>query len=285
MRRLKVLLAAGVLLFAATGCGDDDNGDAAGDDTTSEATVVEVTAKDYAFVVPATIEGGTIEMNYKNEGMEPHFAAFAKAADGKTFADVKAALTAAPGAPASGPPPFSEWAGSPTADPGGSGTLTFDLPAGTYALFCAIPSPDGVPHAVKGMVSEVTVTAGEPVELPEAAGTITAADFSLSAPPDLEAGENVVKLRNEGKQLHEINLIELPAGKTVADVTAWAAAPAGPPPNKSLSGVAVAPGQEGTTTINLTAGRTYAFVCLIPDVLGDFKAHITKGMATKSFTV
>ncbi|MEY2426537.1 MAG: hypothetical protein QOI61_2109, partial [Actinomycetota bacterium] len=141
-----------------------------------------------------------------------------------------------------------------------------------------------VSHAVKGMVAEVTVTDGEPVALPDAAGTITAMDFSLTAPPALKAGENVVKLRNSGKQLHEINLIELPAGKTVADVTAWAAAPGGPPPQKSLSGVAVAPGQEGTATITLKAGSTYAFICVIPDSLGDFKAHITKGMATGTFT-
>jgi uncharacterized cupredoxin-like copper-binding protein len=285
MRRLKVVLAAAVLLLAATGCGDDDDngGDAAGDDT--GATVIDVTAKDYAFVVPATIEGGTVEMNYKNEGLEPHFAAFVKVADGKTFADAKAALTAPEGAAPAGPPPFTEWAGSPTADPGGSGKMNFDLPAGTYALFCALPAQDGVSHAVKGMVSEVTVTEGETVDLPESVGTITAVDFSLSAPPDLDAGENVVKLANNGKQPHEINLIELPAGKTVADVTTWFTSPAGPPPHKSQSGVFVAPGQEGTATVNLTAGTTYAFICVIPDSLGDFKPHLLKGMATGSFTV
>lgn len=286
MRRLKVLLVAGVLVFAATACGNDDKEDAAiGDDTAAEITSIDVTATDYTFSVPATIKGGTVEMNFKNNGKEPHFAAFAKAADGKSFADVKAALTApAGGPPPSGPPPFTEWAGSPTADPGGSGKMTFDLPAGTYALFCSIPGQDGVAHAAKGMVSEVTVTDGEAAEQPEAVGTITATDFALTAPPKLAAGENVVEFRNNGKQLHEINLIELPAGKNVESVIAWFKAPNGPPPNKSLSGVAVAPGQVGTATFDLKKGSTYAFICVIPDVLSDFTPHLFKGMSTATFT-
>ncbi|MDP1795136.1 MAG: hypothetical protein Q8K63_13455 [Acidimicrobiales bacterium] len=287
MRKLKVCLVAGALLFAATGCGDDDDSSdaAGGDEAAAEIVSIDVTATDYAFAVPASITGGTVEMNYENNGKEPHFAAFAKINDGKTFADAKAVLTAPADTPASGPPPFAEWAGSPTADPGGSGKMTFDLPAGTYALFCSIPAADGVSHAAKGMVTEVTVTAGETVEQPEAAGTVTAADFSLTAPPELEEGSNVVALKNDGKQLHEINLIELPDGKTVDDVIAWFKAPNGPPPNKSLSGVAVAPGQTGTATVNLTKGSTYAFICVIPDVLSDFAPHLFKGMATGTFTV
>ena len=287
MRKIKVLLAAAVLLFAAAACGDDDDSDdSAGDTLTALPTDLDVTAQDYSFDVPATIKGGTIDMNYKNAGKEPHFAAFAKVADGKTFADAKAALSAPPSStPPAGPPPFTEWAGAPTANPGGSGKQSFNLPAGTYALFCSIPSPDGVSHAAKGMVAEVTVTEGTPGDLPEAVGTITGTDFAYTALPELKAGSNVVKLRNDGKQLHEINLVELQPGKTVADITEWAKSESGPPPAGFFSGVAVKPGEEGTTEIRLTAGSTYAFICAIPDTLGDFVPHIVKGMATPAFTV
>jgi len=65
----------------------------------------------------------------------------------------------------------------------------------------------------------------------------------------------------------------------------WAKEPVGPPPHKSLSGVAVKPGAEGTAEFDFKAGSTYAFICVIPDVLGDFAAHITKGMFTPAFTV
>ncbi len=95
----------------------------------------------------------------------------------------------------------------------------------------------------------------------------------------------MVGLRNDGKQLHEINLVELAPGKTVDDVVKWYRQPAGPPPMASLGGVAVKPGEEGVTTLELKSGSTYAFVCAIPDVLGDFAPHVTKGMVTAPFTV
>jgi uncharacterized cupredoxin-like copper-binding protein len=241
--------------------------------------VVPIVAKDYAFELPATIKGGLVELSFTNTGQEPHFAGFAKVATGKTFEDVKAALTAPPSTtPPAGPPPFEDTVGFPAADPGASGSLTVNLEAGTYAVFCLIPSPDGIPHAVKGMVAPVTVTAGTDGSLPAAVGTVSATDFAFAQVPALKAGANVVGLRNEGKQLHEINLIELSAGKKMEDVVAWYKAPAGPPPMRSLAGIAIKPGEEGTTRLDLKSGSTYAFICAIPDVLGDFAPHITKGM-------
>jgi hypothetical protein len=94
-----------------------------------------------------------------------------------------------------------------------------------------------------------------------------------------------VKLRNHGRQLHEINLVELVAGKELDDATSWLTKPAGPPPYRSLGGVAVKPGEEATTELTLQAGRTYALLCVIPDSLGDRAPHATKGMLTASFQV
>jgi plastocyanin len=192
MRRLMACLVASLVLFGASACGEDDEPatDSVGTETerpddqveATEPMELSITAKDYSFDVPATIKAGLLDVTFTNAGKEPHFAGFAKAAPGKTFADVKAALTAPPSAsPPSGPPPFIEHAGAPTADPGTGGKMMFSLEAGSYALFCLIPSPDGAPHAVKGMITEVTVTAdgGESqakAELPEAIGTVTATE-------------------------------------------------------------------------------------------------------------
>lgn len=251
----------------------------------STATV-DVVARDYAFDLPATIKGGLVEFSFTNNGQEPHFAGFAKVATGKTFEDVKAALTAPPSTtPPAGPPPFEDTLGFPAADPGATGSMTVNLEAGTYAVFCQIPSPDGVPHTVKGMVAPVTVTAGTDGSLPAAVGTVIGTDFAFAQVPALKAGVNVVGLRNEGKQIHEVNLIELGAGKTMEDVVAWYKQPAGPPPMRSLAGIAIKPGEEGTTELDLKAGSTYAFVCAIPDFLGDFAPHITKGMFTAPIPV
>lgn len=163
--------------------------------------------------------------------------------------------------------------------------MTVNIPAGSYLLFCTIPSPDGTPHAAKGMVESLTVTEGEQSALPESVGTITATDFAFSQPPPLEPGSNVVRLRNQGQQLHEINLVEPAPGKTVDDVVAWYGQPSGPPPMRSLGGVAVKPGEDGTAVLDLEAGHAYAFICAIPDTRGDFALHVTKGMFTDPFVV
>ena len=296
MRRTGTALAVLVVMIGTLGgCGSDDEPEAApaADESTTSSTSdlaagpVEVSAQEYAFTAPATIEGGLVEMSLTNTGKEAHFAGLAKVAEGKTFNDVKAVLTAPPSdTPPAGPPPFEEYAGVATLNPGGKGNGTFNLPAGSYALFCALPAPDGVPHAAKGMIAPLTVTEGMAAALPEAATTMTATDFSLAGSPPTKAGTTVVRIHNQGKQLHEVNLVELMPDQKIADVAAWFKQPAGPPPMGFLSGVAVKPGEEGTSSFELKAGSNYAFICAVPDSLsGDFVPHINKGMYTGAFTI
>ncbi|MGH9189555.1 MAG: hypothetical protein ACRD0Q_05935 [Acidimicrobiales bacterium] len=293
-RRLAAVPVAFLLAGLLVACGGDGGGETT--DTTTEvtevpttqatATSVSITAKDYSFDVPATFKGGLVKLSYANAGKEPHFAAFAKIAAGKSLADVKATLTAPPSAtPPSGPPPFENVAAFPTADPGVSGAMAVNLPAGSYAFYCLIPAADGVPHAAKGMIQEVTVSQGTDGALPASAGTVKAVDFGLSGVPALKAGSNTVRLSNQGKQLHEINLVELNSGKTLDDLVAWAKEESGPPPVRFLTGAAVKPGSDATAELDLVVGRNYAFVCMIPDFLGDFAPHITKGMRTSVITV
>lgn len=280
-----LVLAASLLV----GCDstDDRNGNERQSDSEERSpTKVNVVAEDYGFEAPATISGGLVEFTFTNTGNEPHFAGLARVADGKSFEEVEAAMTAPPSADApTAPPPFEDFAGIPTADPGEGGTMTLNVPAGSYAFFCLIPSPDGVSHAAKGMVKELTVDEGSAGSLPNPDATVVATDFAFDRNPAVEAGENVVLLRNEGQQLHEINLVELPSGTTMDNVVDWYSRPSGPPPMRSLAGAAILPGEEATATLNLEAGRTYAFICVIPDVLGDFATHVTKGMLTQPITV
>jgi plastocyanin len=50
-------------------------------------------------------------------------------------------------------------AASPLMGSGEAGILTIeDVPPGTYAYWCTIPSPDGKPHSAYGMVGTLTVT-------------------------------------------------------------------------------------------------------------------------------
>lgn len=101
------------------------------------------------------------------------------------------------------------------------------------------------------MITPVTVTAGTEGELPASVGTVDAFDFRLAPLPPVKAGKNVVRVSNKGKQLHELNLIELPAGTRVEDVVAWYREGSGPPPMRSLAGVALKAGTDATTELDL----------------------------------
>jgi uncharacterized cupredoxin-like copper-binding protein len=129
------------------------------------------------------------------------------------------------------------------------------------------------------------VTEGIAAAVPDSVASFTATDFALAGTPPTAAGTAVVGIRNQGKQLHEVNLLELMPDKKIEDAVAWFKAPAGPPPMSFRSGVAVKPGEEGTTKFVLQSGSTYAIMCAIPDSLGDFAPHIVKGMYTPAFTI
>ena len=274
-------------------CGDGGE-DRAAPDTRQENTgdaaaqKVNIVAREYSFDAPATLEGGVVQFTFSNRGNEPHFVGLARVNEGRTFEDVRAALTAplpSPGSAPAGPPPSEDFGGTPTIHPGVEGEMAFNIPAGDYVFFCQIPAPDGVPHSAKGMLKDLTVTEGAEGTLPEADQTMVATDFAFDRAPSLKAGTNVLRLRNNGRQLHELSVIELASGKTVDDMVAWARQPSGPPPARYLGGVAIKAGEEATATLDLAEGRTYAVICEIPDFLGDFAPHVTKGMHTQALSV
>lgn len=289
---LALLLIATSTMLA--GCGGDegvaaaqsgaDRGGAA-EPAASEAAKIEITARDYAFDVAPTLPGGLVDMALRNHGDEPHFAAFARPAEGKTLADVRAALTAAPGSAPPGPPPFVEYAALGTVSSGATSRLTMNLPAGRYVLFCALPAPDGTPHNVLGMMVDVEVAPGADGALPETLGTVPTFDYAFGTLPAFKAGVNRVTLENRGKQMHEIDLVEVPEGRTIEDAVAWAASFEGPPPIRFLGGPAVNVGLSAVGTFDLRPGVRYAFVCIVPDTLGDFAPHLTKGMYSPVFEV
>lgn len=93
--------------------------------------------------------GQSIAFELTNSGTEPHEMVIAQLPEGGTIEQAF-----------SGEIPFEEinFIGVGFADPGGTGYLAVTgLEAGSYTLVCFIPSADGTPHFVKGMVSEFTV--------------------------------------------------------------------------------------------------------------------------------
>ncbi|MGH2773040.1 MAG: hypothetical protein ACRDIU_07895 [Actinomycetota bacterium] len=255
----------------------------------AEASKVTFKLREFAFDVPKSFKGGLVEILMDNSaGKESHEAEMTLLSDGKTVKDLQEHYKNTEAPP--------EWAkpygGSGPVLAGKQATYTANLPEGTYALVCHVPSPsDGTAHLEKGMVSEVKVEKGEDGELPESDLTIDGAEkeengkttFSFDGIEDLKAGEQTVKMTVTSKQPHFFALTELQEGKTPEDVLKFFSSegpPSGPPPFGNFPGLAATmlPGQESTRTLDLEPG-TYVMFCLIPDT--DGTPHAAKGMLQK----
>ena len=249
----------------------------------AKSVPTEITVADYSVIAPATIPASLVTFNVTNAGKEPHQAAIARLDSGKTLADFQTAMKETKGPP----PSWIVWMGGALAGPGAPmSQIAIDLQPGTYVWYCTVPSPDGVPHVMKGMVAAMTVTAatGAVVPAPVADINVTMKDYQwdMSTPPT--AGKHMLKIVvDAGSQVHEMVLVKLAAGKTAQDFVGWAMKMDGPPPIEQLTGVAgMQAGQVNYLPVEFGAGK-YAMVCFAPDAK-DGQPHVAHGMV-KEFTV
>ena len=117
-------------------------------------TALEARTSDYKFVMPA-LTAGTHTIHYINDGPAIHEIQLVRLNEGATMESYMAAM--APGA--SAPPPGVAVGGPGALSPGGDNYWTVTLEPGRYLLLCFVPDPDGTPHAMKGMVQELTIPA------------------------------------------------------------------------------------------------------------------------------
>ncbi len=154
------------------------------------------------------------------------------------------------------------------------GQLIVDLQAGQHVLV-NFPE-DGPPSAVP-------FTAGEPsgATAPVADVTVDLVDFNFAIPAEIEAGPQVWQISNKGQQWHEMAIVKLSEGATVADVVAMLQSeeePAGPPPFEEVAFWSPnSPGETGYATWDLPAGE-YTVICFLPDLAGDMTSHAAHGM-------
>ncbi len=109
--------------------------------------------------------------------------------------------------------------------------------------------------------------------------TITAKDFSFDAPARLPAGITVVRIVNQGREMHQVAFVRLTGGKTAADLAASMKQP-GPPPAWAISAGgpnAAVPGASAEATVTLEPGN-YVLLCEIPS--SDQVPHMMKGMVS-----
>jgi hypothetical protein len=239
------------------------------------APTVTITARDYTLDSPDTLPEGAVTLRLVNQGKEFHHIWIARLEGGRTVDDVLAALKT------HGPLP--EWvkdAGGPNAPrpEGGENSATVTLVPGNYIVACLIPSADGIPHLMKGMVRPLTVVkTGRPAPAPKGDVIMTLRDYSFFFSRPLTAGTHVIEVRNEGTQWHEFELVQLAPGKTPHDVIAFIEHGIGSPPGLPIGGVSpLMPGGVSWFHADLQPGR-YALICFLPD-RKDGKQHFEHGM-------
>jgi len=241
--------------------------------------VVTVTAADYAFTAPDSIPAGLTEIRLLNRGTEMHHVWLIRLDAGKTLKDLFAVMK-----PEGALPSWARDVGGPnTPGPGGESTAILRLAAGRYAMICVIPSPDGKPHVMKGMAKEVVVTpAASNVSKANLriSSTMTLTDYAFGFSQPLQAGSQMIRVKNDAAQPHEVVIVRLQPGKKVADVLAWMEKMEGPPPGAPIGGTTpMAKGEENIIALDLTPGE-YGMICFAPDAK-DGKPHFIHGMMTE----
>lgn len=110
--------------------------------------------------------------------------------------------------------------------------------------------------------------------------TVTARDYRFDAPASIPAGTVTFKLKNTGKEIHHLWIVQLADGRTPAEFTAimknWGSELKMPKWATDVGGPNSAdPSQVADGTMTLDPG-TYMLVCWIPS--SDGMLHVMKGM-------
>lgn len=114
----------------------------------------EIQLTEFAFAVPA-VTVGTHTFHIVNAGTKTHEVQLIRLNDGVSTEQYLAAL--APGA--KGPPPGAFKGGPGALKPGLDDYWTVTFTPGHYLMVCFVPDTDGVPHLMKGMIRELTISA------------------------------------------------------------------------------------------------------------------------------
>jgi len=131
-------------------------------DSVEDAPTVEggsISLSEFTFVPESFTGNGMVE--FKNIGTQVHEAIIVKEAAGATLDSVKAFFLAPPGSPPpAGPPPFTSAGGIVGLGPSQTMYQQMALTPGKYVLVCFFPDPTkgDQPHALEGMVKEITVS-------------------------------------------------------------------------------------------------------------------------------
>lgn len=269
MLKNKVFLILVMIILSAAAC------------QSAPAELPEVTfvGTEYAYEGPQEIAGGWTQVTFDNQGDLPHELMLIRLLDGRTLDDIPSILESE-----GTPPDWIEMVGSASAAGGESASFISNLPAGSYAMMSFGSQEEGPPDVMQGMLAALTVTEPENEVpdnlLPEADASISLVDYQFVI-EGLQAGEQTIRVSNDGSELHEAIIFRLQDGKTIDDMMAFMEAGGdGAPPMENAGSVFLSPGNVTYTTMDLEAGN-YVFLCFIPSEKNEMQPHFMLGMMSE----
>lgn len=240
---------------------------------------VQVVGSDYAYAGPASLSTGWTTFEFTNSGKEPHHLQLVRLPAGMTQESFLAGLKENEGATLA---KVDMVGGVGMLLPGqkAQATVNLDQP-GTYLELCFISDDNGVPHLALGMVRAFQVKAGTmSAKAPKADLAVKLMDFGIELPEGVtvKAGPQVWQVDNAGPEVHELTIMRLAPGKTMADVAAFMDKPEGPMPIIPVGGAqAVSKGRSSFVSLNLEAGD-YVLLCAVPSPAHEGAPHFALGM-------
>ena len=248
----------------------------------SQPSVAIFSAWDNRFEGPDTIPGGQVTIRLQNRGHEPHQLQLLKLDEGKSPADLDAALREGGGVV----PRWAKHMGGPNGiGSGDTAEATMYLEPGSYVIICGIPTKNHQTHAALGMQKALLVAKNAPAP-PDFYGNFHMAmfDYEFVVVQSLKKGRHTFYVINRGSQTHQASVVRLHPGASAQDVLAAFDSDATLPlPGKLIGGISgLEPGGDGTFTAEFTPGN-YAIICMFSNpIVGN--SHAAKGMVM-NFTI
>jgi hypothetical protein len=239
---------------------------------------LNVKAGEYTYKVSGSPKSGWTQINFSNPGVEYHVLGISQLKKGVTAKQLIAALKSSDDGAAD-----KLVVGGVTPVPGALGpseatTILTKLKPGHYAMICFVPAPDGVPHALHGMVDTFDVSSGKSSLTPPKDGVIpvTLSDDSITLPSAGLPKSGWVKVTNSTSVSRSFSLGRyLTPTATFEDAAAYFATffdnpgDASDAPASLIGGLeGIAAGGTGYVQLKLDAGR-YAAVSENGDVDND----------------
>lgn len=279
------------------GCSAGDNA-RANDVATNQvsARVVNLSVANRTFQAPDTIDAGWTTLRFTNDTDEPvHYAHFVRLDSGRTVQELATYYAKAIKEPGPRPTWIVRFGGPGGAGPHQTASVTQDLVPGSYVWICPVDDEEGNAHFGVGEHRRFVVRAtnaddGDAVAEPVASATIRLVDHAFTPDSSLmKAGRHTIRVENTGREPHDMNMMKLAPGRTLADVQRLLNPERArrsvdrdepPPPFHELGSMvggvaAMAPSMSAYFDAELTPGE-YVLFCMV--TAPDGRSHIEHGM-------